>query len=88
MRACRYELRDVFDAHPPVKLESPPKLDMVLFTKGKDDRWPYGVEWLNDAYPIPYYVRKQQEEEAAALAAAGGKDGGEGGKQAARLQPA
>lgn len=37
------------------------------------DIWPYGIEWLNDAYPVPYWARKQIEERAAA--AAGGKGG-------------
>lgn len=58
-------------------LDSPHKLEMTIFTKGKDDVWPYGIEWLNDAYPIPYWARKQIEarqaaEKAAAQAAAPG----------------
>lgn len=77
---CRFELRDIFDAHPPIHLETPPKLDMVLFTQGKDDRWPYGIEWLNDAYPIPYFVKQQMEADEAAKKQQG-SEGGDGGKQ-------
>jgi hypothetical protein len=29
-------------------------------------RWPYGMVWLDDAYPTPYWVKKQREEEAKA----------------------
>ena len=37
---------------------------------GGKDRWPYNIEWLNDAYPVPYWARKQQEQDAKAAAAA------------------
>ncbi|KXZ41040.1 hypothetical protein GPECTOR_915g175 [Gonium pectorale] len=61
-------------------------------TQHEDFRWPYGVEWLNDAYPVPYWVRKQEEDEQEgkgvvsargqpALAAAGGGGGGASGGQ-------
>lgn len=52
----------------PQPLENPPKLDSLApFSDPRigTDKWPYGIEWLNDAYPIPYWVRQQQEKEAA-----------------------
>jgi len=61
-----YELRDVFDEHPaqPLTPEQMPKLDeMIIFTdkaKGRDV-WPFGIPWLNDAYPIPYWVKQEQK---------------------------
>eukprot|EP00197_Chlamydomonas_leiostraca_P008695 CAMPEP_0202859898 /NCGR_PEP_ID=MMETSP1391-20130828/1827_1 /ASSEMBLY_ACC=CAM_ASM_000867 /TAXON_ID=1034604 /ORGANISM="Chlamydomonas leiostraca, Strain SAG 11-49" /LENGTH=1006 /DNA_ID=CAMNT_0049538999 /DNA_START=339 /DNA_END=3359 /DNA_ORIENTATION=- len=60
------ELRDVFDAHPPAPAGSypAPALDtMSVFTSKErgTDIWPYGIEWLNDAYPVPYWARKQIE---------------------------
>jgi len=67
------ELRDVFDTHPRSPLPQRLTLDMQLFTAGgRESKWPHGIEWLNDAYPIPYWVRRQQEADAAAAAAAGG----------------
>ncbi|GLC38755.1 hypothetical protein PLESTM_000772200 [Pleodorina starrii] len=73
------ELRDVFDAHPPRKLgeEEKPRLDMTIYTAGENSKWPYGIEWLNDAYPVPYWVRKAEEEEKEkekARAAAAGRE--------------
>ncbi|KAG2490077.1 hypothetical protein HYH03_011542 [Edaphochlamys debaryana] len=51
------ELREVFDAHPPPPPppggRSPPKLEMTIFTEGANAKWPYGIEWLEDAYPKP-----------------------------------
>ncbi|GLI60691.1 hypothetical protein VaNZ11_002895 [Volvox africanus] len=59
------ELRDIFDQHSPRKLteEQQPRLDMTIYTDGDNSKWPYGIEWLNDAYPVPYWVRKADEEE-------------------------
>jgi hypothetical protein len=57
------ELRDVFDAHPPTPLAQRKELPMRIFTQGKDDVWPYGMEWLDDAYPTPYWVKQQQEQQ-------------------------
>ena len=83
------ELRDVFDAHPPEPLSAdggkgsnaqPGLHGMRIYTAGRDDAWPYGIEWLDDTYPTPYWVRKAREEkEAAAAAAAAGGGGGGGG---------
>jgi len=77
------ELRDVFDRHPPRSLapDEVPELGMTLFTRGRTDYWPDDlIPWLNDAYPIPYWVRKQREEaqqaagqqQGEAVASAGG----------------
>lgn len=73
------ELRDVFDAHPPRKLakEERKQLGMTFGTQGRHSSWPYGIEWLNDTYPIPYWVR-QQMQEAAAASTGGATDGGSG----------
>jgi hypothetical protein len=82
------ELRDVFDAHPPVPLDdaaraallaSGPTGAMAPLTGGRRDaEWPYGVEWLGDAYPLPYWVRKARE--GAGAGATADKDGsGSGG---------
>ncbi|EFJ47993.1 hypothetical protein VOLCADRAFT_104954 [Volvox carteri f. nagariensis] len=59
------ELRDIFDQHPPRTLseEERPKLSMTIYTDGENNKWPYGIEWLNDAYPVPYWVRKAEAEE-------------------------
>jgi hypothetical protein len=64
------ELRDVFDAHPPKPLEEEERAaaggqmeDMIIWTKGREDPWPYGVEWFRDAYPMPYWARKKMEEQ-------------------------
>eukprot|EP00798_Chlamydomonas_sp_ICE-L_P010874 gene10874-16996_t len=68
------ELRAVFDQHPPrsVPADRMPKLEMTIFTKGDGtDRWPYGMDWLDDAYPKPYWVQKQEEEDKAAKEAVG-----------------
>ncbi|MEW5314131.1 MAG: hypothetical protein WDW38_005651 [Sanguina aurantia] len=63
------DLRDVFDLHPAKKVTSPLKLDEMVFnSEGRQSRWPYGVAWLDDSFPIPYWVRKQQEADAAAAA--------------------
>ncbi len=38
--------------------------DMMTFTDrnvAPADEWPYGIEWLNDAYPTPYWVRVAQQ---------------------------
>ncbi len=76
------ELRDVFDAHPEKPLPPGaelPRLDsMVIFTDEADGRneWPYGIEWLNDAYPVPYWVRKAQEDKAKQQAATAGASSG------------
>ncbi|KAG2425539.1 hypothetical protein HXX76_013583 [Chlamydomonas incerta] len=74
------ELRDIFDAHlgpgpqgadtdtdtdRDTRAEAAAaRLEMTIFTDGPNSRWPYGIEWLDDAYPKPYWV-KQQEAEAA-----------------------
>jgi len=51
---------------------------MARFTGGKRDApWPYGIEWLGDAYPVPHWVREQQKQEAAGVG--GGGEGGGGG---------
>jgi hypothetical protein len=75
------ELRDVFDAHPPRPLSGEERAEllargptggMARFTDGKRGApWPYGVEWLGDAYPVPYFARQQ-----AAGAPAGGGGAG------------
>ena len=68
--------------HPPVP--SPPGQkpgldDMVIFTKGVDDFWPAdSIPWLQDAYPIPHFVKQMQQEQkekekAAPTAGAGAK---------------
>jgi hypothetical protein len=37
---------------------------MIIFTKGPDDFWPADrIPWLQDAYPIPHFVREMQEKE-------------------------
>lgn len=73
------ELRDIFDAHPPKALSDADKAALLArgptgrmsrFTGGKRDApWPYGIEWLPDAYPKPHWVK------AAEGAAAGGGGG-------------
>ncbi|PNW70940.1 hypothetical protein CHLRE_17g739752v5 [Chlamydomonas reinhardtii] len=70
------ELRDIFDAHPAAPSRdrdaraelAAAKLDMTIFTEGANSRWPYGIEWLDDAYPKPYWVQQQEAEAAAAQA--------------------
>jgi hypothetical protein len=59
---------------------------MATFTGGKRDApWPYGVEWLGDAYPMPHWAREQLkgkgQQGAAAGGGGGGADGGGGGAQ-------
>jgi hypothetical protein len=87
------ELRDVFDAYPPrpmsederaAFLAGGPTAGLSVFTGGRRDAaWPYGIEWLGDAYPKPHWVKVQEEERraqaAAAAAAAGSGGGGSGG---------
>eukprot|EP00879_Flechtneria_rotunda_P007956 GHRR01008335.1.p1 GENE.GHRR01008335.1~~GHRR01008335.1.p1 ORF type:complete len:622 (+),score=188.08 GHRR01008335.1:1715-3580(+) len=64
-----YELRDVFDAHPPKPISegaSSGLPDMHFWTpNGREEAWPYGVEWFRDTYPMPYWarVREQQEQQ-------------------------
>ena len=56
---------------PPLPLGRP-ELDMVIFTESRtEQRWPYGVEWLNDAYPVPYWVKQKQEEDNSTSPKAG-----------------
>ncbi|GBF96536.1 hypothetical protein Rsub_09119 [Raphidocelis subcapitata] len=79
------ELRDIFDAHPPRELSEEeraaaiargPTGGMLPLTGGRRDaEWPYGVEWLGDAYPLPHWVRRRAEAAAAAAAGAAGGDG-------------
>ena len=84
------ELRDIFDAHLPkalskderaALLERGPTGGMARFTGG--DRaapWPYGIEWLGDAYPKPHWVKVAEAARAGGGggAAAGGGGGGNG----------
>lgn len=65
------ELRDIFDAHPPSQhaLDGtpPPSLEtMQIFTSKEKgtDIWPYGIDWLDDACPMPYFAQKQIEARA------------------------
>jgi len=64
------ELRDVFDAHPPKPLSEEERAaaggqmeEMIVWTKGREEPWPYGVEWFRDAYPMPYWARKKMEQQ-------------------------
>eukprot|EP00882_Tetradesmus_deserticola_P004282 GHRQ01004522.1.p1 GENE.GHRQ01004522.1~~GHRQ01004522.1.p1 ORF type:complete len:494 (+),score=216.16 GHRQ01004522.1:255-1736(+) len=65
------ELRDVFDAHPPQQLQpgdgGPGPLDsMHVWTpEGREQAWPYGVEWLRDTYPKPHWLAVREAAEAA-----------------------
>ncbi|KAI8471066.1 MAG: P-loop containing nucleoside triphosphate hydrolase protein [Monoraphidium minutum] len=80
------ELRDVFDAHPAVPLSEEerdrviaegPTGGLARFTGGeRDAAWPYGVEWLGDAYPKPHWVKVREAREAAAAGGGGGGGGG------------
>ncbi len=51
--------------------------DMVIFTQGPRDYWPADrIPWLQDAYPVPYFVKEMQRKEAEAgaeVASAGAK---------------
>ncbi|WIA36901.1 hypothetical protein OEZ86_008147 [Tetradesmus obliquus] len=86
------ELRDVFDAHPPQPLQPGdnggpgPLDDMHVWTpEGREQPWPYGVEWFRDTYPKPHWVavreaaeaaRQQQQQQAAAGGAGSSSTGG------------
>lgn len=61
------EMRDVFDQYPPKPEEDPlPAIGYTTFTKGREEQWPYGMDWLNDVIDTPYWIQQQQQ----------GKDGG------------
>lgn len=45
--------------------EKPSLDDMIIFTKGPRDFWPDNIPWLEDAYPMPHFVKKVKEEEEA-----------------------
>ncbi|KAL6752417.1 hypothetical protein V8C86DRAFT_2755828 [Haematococcus lacustris] len=66
------EMREVFAKHPPRMPEADEKLpsldSMVIFTNSAKgtDKWPFGIEWLKDAYPTPYWVQQQREKEREA----------------------
>jgi hypothetical protein len=85
------ELRDVFDAHPPQPLQPGeggpgPLDDMQVWTpEGRDQPWPYGVEWFRDTYPKPHWVavreaaeaaKQQQQEATAASSSSSSSTGG------------
>ncbi|GFH25563.1 AAA domain-containing protein, partial [Haematococcus lacustris] len=45
--------------------EKLPSLDsMVIFTNSAKgtDKWPFGIEWLKDAYPTPYWLEEDMAE--------------------------
>ena len=59
---------DVLTNYPPqtpAEGEKPPGLhDMVIFTKGPKDYWPADrIPWLQDAYPVPHFVREMHRKE-------------------------
>ncbi|GAX79863.1 hypothetical protein CEUSTIGMA_g7303.t1 [Chlamydomonas eustigma] len=62
------ELMEVIDQYPAKPLadgEKPVGLhDMIMFTNGPNDFWPADrIPWLQDAYPIPHFVKEMQEQE-------------------------
>ena len=69
------EVREIFDRYPGVPVDRPYVHPMPIFTEGEGKQWPFGAEWLPDAYPTPYWVRKERREREAA--------GAEGGKELA-----
>jgi ATP-dependent metalloprotease FtsH len=44
----------------------PQQLDVLPFTKGRTDVWPFGIEWLDDAVARPYWVRYREAAERIA----------------------
>jgi hypothetical protein len=73
------ELRDVFDAHPPkpVPADAEGVLDgMQVWTPdGREQQWPYGVDWFMDTYTMPHWVREAQRQQQQQGEAQDGKAG-------------
>jgi hypothetical protein len=41
---------------------------MVIFTEGPKDFWPADrIPWLQDAYPIPHFVKEMQKAKEAEI---------------------
>ncbi len=57
--------RGAGDAGMHVTCSLPVRWRCVLQANGTDV-WPFGIPWLNDAYPVPYMVKQQQQQAAKA----------------------